>query len=214
MCTGEVTTDKLEEERDVENFIDYVDTYFQLTPSDEHKGVRELNEDFKKQTYNHKKTYHHDSFCMSIYEHSNGLASTIDFKCNRKIFQELPYVHTHKIPGGHYTNLLFQSKQLGLTDNCPEVKRRYTKSNVKLGYIPRVTPYSKVMGDLAQFIVSQDLSLESVSDRAEDLAFLESMIQCLRFDIGVSPGGFSEPLRSKVLKSCNLDPVEGHPGAE
>ena len=95
-----------------------------------------------------------------------------------------------------------------------KVKRNYTKANVTLGYIPKVTPYSNVMGDLAQFIVSQDLSLESVLGRAEDLEFLESVIQCLRFDIGVSPGGFYELLKSKVLKSCNLDPVEGRPGAE
>ena len=70
------------------------------------------------------------------------------------------------------------------------------------------------MGDLDQIIVYQDLSLESVSNRANDLAFSESVIQCLRFEIGVSPGGFSEPLRSKVLKSCNLDPVEGRSGAK
>ena len=86
-------------------------------------------------------------------------------------------MHTHKIPGGQYTNLLFQSKQLGLTKNWPEVKRKYTKANVVLGYIPKVTPYSKVMEDMAQFVVSQDLSLESISDRAEDLAFSESVIQ-------------------------------------
>ena len=68
------------------------------------------------------------------------------------------------------------------------------------------------MGDLAQFIVSQDMYLESVSDRDKDQAFLDSLIQRLRFEIGVSPGGLSEPLRSKVLKYCNLDPVEGCPG--
>ena len=99
----------------------------------------------------------------------------------------VPYVHTHKIPRGQYTNLLFQFNQLGLMENCPEVNIKYTKSNVVLGQIPKVTPYSKVMGDLAQFIVSQDLSLESASNREEDLAFLESVIQCLRFEIGVSP---------------------------
>ena len=70
------------------------------------------------------------------------------------------------------------------------------------------------MGDLAQFIVSRDLSLERVSDRAEDLAFLESVIQCLRFGVGVSPRGFSEILLSKVLKPCNLDPVEVRPVAK
>ena len=68
---------KLEEERDVEKFIDYVEAYFQLTPSDEQKRVRELYEDFKKQGYNRQTTSHQDSFCMSISEHSNGIDSTI-----------------------------------------------------------------------------------------------------------------------------------------
>ena len=75
---------KLEEERDVENFIDYVEAYFQLNPPDKQKGVRELHEDFNKQTYNRQTTYHEDSFCMSISEHSNGLAYTIGFKCNKQ----------------------------------------------------------------------------------------------------------------------------------
>ena len=75
---------KLEEERDVENFIDYVEDYFQLTPSYEQKGLRELHEDFNKQTYNRQTTSHQGSLCMSISKHSNGIASTIEFKCNRK----------------------------------------------------------------------------------------------------------------------------------
>ena len=100
----------------------------------------ELHEDFKKQTYNCQTASQKDSFCMSNFEHRNVLAPTIDLKYNRKIFQELPYVHTHKIQGGQYTNLLFQSKYLGLTVNWPEVKRKYTKANVLLGYIPKVTP--------------------------------------------------------------------------
>ena len=84
MCTREGTIDKLEEERDVENFIDYVEAYFQLTPSDEQNGVRELNQYFNTQTYKHQTNSHHDSFCMSVSNHSNGLASTIYFKCNRE----------------------------------------------------------------------------------------------------------------------------------
>ena len=75
---------KLEEEKDVKNFIKYVEDYFQLTPSDEQKVVMELHEDSKKQTYNRQKTSHQDSFCMSISKHINGLASTIDFNCNRE----------------------------------------------------------------------------------------------------------------------------------
>ena len=67
----------------MENFIDYVEAYFQLTPSSEQKGVRELHEDFNKQTYNRQATSNQYSFCMSISEHSNGVASIIEFKCNR-----------------------------------------------------------------------------------------------------------------------------------
>ena len=75
---------KLEEERDVENFIDCSEAHFQLTPADEMKGVTVLYEDFKKQTYNRQTTSHHDSFCMSISKNSNCLASINEFKCNKK----------------------------------------------------------------------------------------------------------------------------------
>ena len=69
--------DKIRGEIDVENFIDYVEAYFQLNPSDELKGIRELHEDFKKQTYNRQTYSHQDSLCMSISKHTNGLYSTI-----------------------------------------------------------------------------------------------------------------------------------------
>ena len=75
---------KLEEERDVENFFDYVEAYFQLTPSDEKKGVREIYDDFKKQGYNRQTISHQDSFSMCISEQRNGLASTIECKCDKK----------------------------------------------------------------------------------------------------------------------------------
>ena len=75
---------KLEDERDVENFIDSVEAYFQLTPPNEQKVERELYENFNKQTYNRQTTSHQDSFCMSNSEHSNGLSFTIEFKRNNK----------------------------------------------------------------------------------------------------------------------------------
>ena len=56
-------------------------------------------------------------------------------------------MHTQKIPEGQYTNLLFQSKKPVLTENWLEVKRKYIKANIVLGYIPKVASYSKVMGD-------------------------------------------------------------------
>ena len=68
-------------------------------------------------------------------------------------------MHTHSIPGGQYINLLFQSKQLGLAEKWKDIKRNYANTNVVLGYIPKVTPLYKVMVDLDQFMVSQDLYL-------------------------------------------------------
>ena len=65
-------------------FIDYAEDYFQLTPPDKQKGVRELYEDFKKKTSHRQTTSHRDSFCMSISKHSNGLATTLECKCDKK----------------------------------------------------------------------------------------------------------------------------------
>ena len=121
-------------------------------------------------------------------------------------------VYQHEIPGGQYTNLLFQSKQLGLTEKWPEIKRKYAEANIVLGDIPKVTPSSKVVGDLAQFMVAQDLEAHDILDQAETLAFPDSVVNYLRGDIGIPPGGFPEPLRTKVLKGRGIDPVDGRPG--
>ena len=72
---------KLEEERDQEKCIAYIQDYFQLNSSDEQKGIRELHQDFKKKKSHHQTPSHQDLFCMYISEHSNGLASTIEFRC-------------------------------------------------------------------------------------------------------------------------------------
>jgi pyruvate carboxylase len=122
-------------------------------------------------------------------------------------------VYVHEIPGGQYTNLLFQSKQLGLSEKWPAIKQKYAEANIILGDIPKVTPSSKVVGDLAQFLVSQDLDAQDVIEQADTLAFPDSVVNYLKGDIGIPPGGFPEPLRSKVLKSRGLEPVEGRPGA-
>lgn len=122
-------------------------------------------------------------------------------------------VYEHEIPGGQYTNLLYQSRQLGLTEKWPEIKKKYAEANMILGDIPKVTPSSKVVGDLAQFMVAQDLDAISVVEQADTLAFPESVVQYLRGEIGIPPGGFPEPLRSKVLESRGLEPIEGRPGA-
>mmetsp|Transcript_25583 Transcript_25583/g.36030 ORF Transcript_25583/g.36030 Transcript_25583/m.36030 type:complete len:1234 (+) Transcript_25583:227-3928(+) len=122
-------------------------------------------------------------------------------------------VYQHEIPGGQYTNLLFQSKQLGLTEKWPEIKQKYAEANIVLGDIPKVTPSSKVVGDLAQFMVAQNLDAQSILDQADTLAFPDSVVNYLKGDIGIPPGGFPEPLRSKVLGSRGLEGVDGRPGA-
>jgi len=118
-----------------------------------------------------------------------------------------------KIPGGQYTNLLFQSKQLGLTGRWNDIKQAYEQANILLGDIPKVTPSSKVVGDLAQFMVSQNLTPEQVTKDADKLAFPDSVVSYLRGEIGIPPGGFPEPFRTTVLKSRGLEPLEGRPGA-
>lgn len=122
-------------------------------------------------------------------------------------------VYYHEIPGGQYTNLLFQSKQLGLTGRWTEIKRKYAEANVVLGDIPKVTPSSKVVGDLAQFMVAQNLEANDILDKADTLAFPDSVVNYLRGDIGVPPGGFPEPLRTKVLEGRDLKAVDGRPGS-
>mmetsp|Transcript_73816 Transcript_73816/g.210536 ORF Transcript_73816/g.210536 Transcript_73816/m.210536 type:complete len:1260 (+) Transcript_73816:108-3887(+) len=127
-------------------------------------------------------------------------------------------VYLNEIPGGQYTNLLFQSKQLGLTGRFSEVKKAYKEANLILGDIPKVTPSSKVVGDLAQFMVAQGLSSEEVVAQAESLSLPSSVIDYFQGGLGVPPGGFPEPMRTNTLKGRSLPDgrasYDGRPGAE
>lgn len=129
-------------------------------------------------------------------------------------------VYTHEMPGGQYTNLLFQSTQLGLTGQWSKVKTAYATANRLLGDIIKVTPSSKVCGDLAQFIVANDLTEKEVIDKAETLSFPKSVIEYFQGYLGIPPFGFPEPLRSKILKGRTIEGTngltcfEGRPGAD
>ncbi|KAA8896193.1 carbamoyl-phosphate synthase L chain, ATP binding domain-containing protein [Sphaerosporella brunnea] len=111
-----------------------------------------------------------------------------------------PEVYVHEIPGGQLTNLIFQATQLGLGTQWQETKKAYTQANNLLGDIVKVTPTSKVVGDLAQFMVSNKLTPEQVIEKAETLDFPGSVLDFFEGLMGQPHGGFPEPLRTKVLR--------------
>ena len=112
-----------------------------------------------------------------------------------------PEVYEHEIPGGQLTNLIFQASQLGLGQQWAETKKAYESANDLLGDIVKVTPTSKVVGDLAQFMVSNKLSAEDVVARAAELDFPGSVLEFLEGLMGQPFGGFPEPLRSRALRN-------------
>ncbi|KAJ1554283.1 pyruvate carboxylase, partial [Nowakowskiella sp. JEL0078] len=122
-------------------------------------------------------------------------------------------VYLHEMPGGQYTNLLFQAQSLGLGEQWEEIKKAYATANRLAGDIVKVTPSSKVVGDLAQFIVSQKLTEQQVIDGASTLSFPQSFLEYLQGQLGIPPYGFLEPFRTQVLEAKRLEPIAGRPGA-
>ena len=119
-------------------------------------------------------------------------------------------VYVHEIPGGQYSNLRPQAEAVGVGDRLPELKRMYATVNEMLGDIVKVTPSSKVVGDLALFMLTNDLTPQSVMERGRELTFPESVIGYFAGDIGQPPGGFPEELREIVLKGRKR--FDGRPG--
>jgi len=109
-------------------------------------------------------------------------------------------VFEHEMPGGQFSNLFFQAAQLGLGSHWNQVKKNYALANQLCGDIVKVTPSSKVVGDLAQFMTSNNLTKDDVSERADKLDFPESVIEFFQGYLGQPPGGFPEPLRSKIIR--------------
>merc|ERR1719431_183753 len=132
------------------------------------------------------------------------------FECTKTMRSGNADVYLHEIPGGQYTNLQFQAYSLGLGDQFEMVKEKYREANLLLGDIVKVTPSSKIVGDLAQFMVQNKLSSEDVKEQAATLSFPSSVIQFLQGQIGQPYQGFPEPLRSDILKDLTM--VDGRPG--
>ena len=121
-------------------------------------------------------------------------------------------VYVHGMPGGQYTNLREQARGLGIEDaRWPEVAATYADVNAMFGDIVKVTPTSKVVGDLTLLMLSSGISREQVLDPATEVAFPESVEQLFHGDLGQPYGGFPPALQKKVLKGAA--PLRERPGA-
>ncbi|KIC47011.1 pyruvate carboxylase [Ruegeria sp. ANG-S4] len=109
-------------------------------------------------------------------------------------------VYLHEMPGGQFTNLKAQARSLGLEERWHEVAQMYADVNQMFGDIVKVTPSSKVVGDMALMMVSQGLSRADVENPGTDVAFPDSVIDMMRGNLGQPPGGFPETIIHKVLK--------------
>ncbi|MBD3805043.1 MAG: pyruvate carboxylase subunit B, partial [Thioclava sp.] len=109
-------------------------------------------------------------------------------------------VYLHEMPGGQFTNLKAQARSLGLEERWHEVAQAYADANQIFGDIVKVTPSSKVVGDMALMMVAQGLSKEDVLDPAKDVSFPDSVIDMMRGNLGQPPGGWPEGIVAKVLK--------------
>lgn len=163
-----------------------------------------------------ERTEHNTGLNMQNISKYNGY-----WECARQLYQPFECavtmksgnsdVYKHAIPGGQYTNLQFQAFSLGLGDKFDEVKNMYAEANLALGDIIKVTPSSKIVGDLAQFMVQNKLDRETLVERAEELSFPKSVVDFMQGLIGQPPYGFPEPLRTKILRG--KPKIEGRPGA-
>ncbi|MCO5071405.1 MAG: pyruvate carboxylase [Rhizobiaceae bacterium] len=120
-------------------------------------------------------------------------------------------VYLHEMPGGQFTNLKEQARSLGLETRWHEVAQAYHDVNLMFGDIVKVTPSSKVVGDMALMMVSQDLTVADVENPAKDIAFPDSVVSMLHGDLGQSPGGWPEALQKKALKG--EAPIKVRPGS-
>ena len=109
-------------------------------------------------------------------------------------------VYLHEMPGGQFTNLKAQARSLGLEDRWHEVAQTYADVNQMFGDIVKVTPSSKVVGDMALMMVSQNLTRAQVEDKATDVVFPDSVIDMMKGSLGQPPGGWPAAIQKKILK--------------
>ena len=119
-------------------------------------------------------------------------------------------IYKYEIPGGQYSNLQAQVESFGLGHKLKEVKDMYKTVNQMLGDIVKVTPSSKVVGDLAIFMVQNDLTPENIVERGANMDFPDSTVSYFEGMMGQPEGGFPEDIQKVVLKG--KEPITCRPG--
>ncbi len=109
-------------------------------------------------------------------------------------------IYKYEIPGGQYSNLLAQVKEMGSADNFEEIKHLYKEANDLLGNIVKVTPSSKVVGDLAIFMSKNGLNKDNILTEGKDISYPDSVVDYFSGNIGQPDGGFPVELQKIVLK--------------
>ena len=119
-------------------------------------------------------------------------------------------IYKYEIPGGQYSNLKPQVESFGLGQQFEDVKAMYKTVNDMLGDIVKVTPSSKAVGDMAIFMVQNDLTPENIYEKAKDIDFPDSIVAYFEGMMGQPEGGFPEKLQKLVLK--DKQPITCRPG--
>lgn len=119
-------------------------------------------------------------------------------------------IYKYEIPGGQYSNLKPQVESFGLGHRFDDVKKMYREVNQMLGDIIKVTPSSKMVGDLAIFMIQNDLTPDNIYEKAQGLAFPDSVVTYFKGMMGQPEGGFPKELQKLVLKGEK--PITVRPG--
>jgi pyruvate carboxylase len=118
------------------------------------------------------------------------------------------------MPGGQYTNLYQQAKSLGLGDRWQEVCDAYAAANQLFGDIVKVTPSSKVVGDMALFMVTNNLKPEDILSSGKQHSFPRSVVEMMQGMLGRPEEGWPKVIQKVILDSARVKPIHGRPGAK
>jgi pyruvate carboxylase len=120
-------------------------------------------------------------------------------------------IYQNEIPGGQYSNLKPQATALGLGDRFEEIKHKYREVNQLFGDLVKVTPSSKVVGDMALYMVTNNLTTKDILERGDEISFPESVQSFFRGDLGQPYQGFPAAVQKAILK--DVKPYTDRPNA-